>query len=167
MFIYLVGYAVEKRLLIAVGKNIKEVFGFDVRFSHINLPPSLGYDVQRKQYRARDLLNYLSRIYYPDMLKLVGLFGFDMYEEGLNFVFGLSQLGGRHAVVSVYRLFDKREKVFFERVYKEVNHELGHTFGLLHCKRPGCVMNFSNSLLEVDAKGKFFCEKCNKILPKP
>ncbi|MFN3946529.1 MAG: archaemetzincin family Zn-dependent metalloprotease [Aquificaceae bacterium] len=166
MFIYLVGYSVEKRLLIAVGKNIKEVFGFDVRFSHISSPPSLGYDFQRKQYRAKDLLNYLSKVYYPDMLKLVGLFPFDMYEEGLNFVFGLSQLGGRYAVVSVYRLSDRREKVFFERVYKEVNHELGHTFGLLHCKTPGCVMNFSNSLSEVDAKSRFFCEKCNKILSK-
>lgn len=167
MFIYIAGFNVEKRLLLAVGKNIKEVFGFDVRFSHISVPPALGYNPQRRQHKAQKLLEYISKVYYPDMLKLIAIFPFDLYEEGLNFVFGLSQLGGRYAIVSSYRLFDKREDLFFERVFKEVNHELGHAFGLSHCKSYRCVMNFSNSLWDVDAKSRFFCEKCNKILPKP
>ncbi|MFN7065194.1 MAG: archaemetzincin family Zn-dependent metalloprotease [Aquificaceae bacterium] len=167
MFIYLAGFSIEKRLLFATAKNIKEVFGFEVRFSHIALPPSLGYNPQRKQYKAQSLLDYISKVHYPNMLKLIALVPFDLYEERLNFVFGLSELGGRYGVVSSYRLFDKREGLFFERVFKEVNHELGHTFGLMHCKIRGCVMNFSNSLFEVDAKNRFFCEKCNKILPKP
>jgi len=54
--------------------------------------------------------------------------------------------------------------LFFERTFKELNHELGHTFGLLHCNSPRCVMNFSNSVLEVDQKSRFFCEKCQKKL---
>lgn len=163
-FIYLVAFGVEKRLLLAVAKNIKEVFGLDVRFSHLSFPPRYGYDPVRHQYRASYLLDYLSGVYYHDMLKLVALVPFDLYEEGLNFVFGVSQLGGRYALVSTHRLWDRRESLFFERVFKEVNHELGHTFGLMHCKNPGCVMNFSNSLEEVDLKGRFFCESCNKIL---
>jgi len=167
MYIYMAGFSVEKRLLLATAKNVKEVFGFDVRFSHIALPPTLGYNPARKQYKAQALLEYLSKVYYPDMLKLIALFPFDLYEEGLNFVFGLAQLGGRYALVSTYRLFDKKEELYFNRVFKEVNHELGHTFGLMHCKTPGCVMNFSNSLWEVDAKSRFFCTNCIKILPKP
>ncbi len=167
MYIYIAGFSIEKRLLLAVAKNVKEVFHFEVRFCHVALPPSLGYNPYRRQYKAQALLEYISRVYYPDMLKLIAIFPFDLYEEGLNFVFGLAQLGGRYALVSTYRLYDKRENIYFSRVLKEVNHELGHTFGLTHCKNPGCVMNFSNSLWEVDNKGRFFCEDCIKILPKP
>ncbi len=166
-FIYLTGFGEEKRSILATAKNIKEVFGFEVRFSHITLPPRLGYNPYRKQYHASTLLEFLSRVYYHDMLKFLALFPFDLYEEGLNFIFGLAQLGGKYAVVSTYRLQSPEERLFFERVFKEVNHELGHTFGLMHCKNRWCVMSFSNSLWEVDAKGRFFCENCSKILPKP
>ncbi len=166
-FIYLAGFGVEKRLILATAKNISEVFGFGVRFSHITLPPRLGYNPQRGQYKGDTLLEVLSKVYYPDMLKFLALLPFDLYEEGLNFIFGLAQLGGRYAVVSTYRLKNEDERLFFERVFKEVNHELGHTFGLMHCKNKKCVMNFSNSLQDVDAKSRFFCEFCSKILPKP
>ncbi|MCS7171220.1 MAG: archaemetzincin family Zn-dependent metalloprotease [Aquificaceae bacterium] len=166
-FIYLAGFGIEKRILLATAKNIREVFYSPVRFSYSSKPVSFGYDPVRKQYCAGKLLEYISRVYFPDMLKLIAIFPFDLYEEGLNFVFGIAQLGGTYAVVSTYRLFDPNERLYFERIFKEVNHELGHSFGLTHCKTLGCVMNFSNSLWEVDAKGRFFCEKCNKILPKP
>lgn len=165
-YIYLAGFGVEKRLILAVAKNIKEVFGFEVRFSHLTIPPRLGYSPQRGQYHGGTLLGYLSRVYYRDMLKLIALIPFDVYEEGLNFIFGLAQLGGSYALVSSFRLQSKEEKLFFDRVFKEVNHELGHTFGLMHCKDRKCVMSFSNSLWEVDAKSRFFCENCSKILPK-
>jgi archaemetzincin len=166
-FIYIAGFGVEKRLLFATAKNVKEVFGYETRVSHISLPPKLGYNAMRGQYRGEEVLGYLSRIYYPNMLKLVALIAYDLYEEGLNFIFGLAQLGGSCAVVSTYRLKDTREEVFLERVLKETNHELGHTFGLMHCRDSRCVMSFSNSLLDVDAKSRFFCESCIKILPKP
>ncbi len=156
----------EKRLLLATAKNIREVFGFEVRLSYLTLPPRLGHDPKRGQYHGGTLLDFLSRVYYPDMLKLLALLPFDLYEDELNFIFGLAHLGGRYAVVSTYRLQSSEEGLFFERVFKEVNHELGHTFGLMHCKNRGCVMSFSNSLWEVDAKGRFFCENCSKILSK-
>ncbi|WPM31531.1 archaemetzincin family Zn-dependent metalloprotease [Hydrogenobacter sp. T-2] len=166
-FIYLAGFGVEKRLILATAKNIREVFGFEVRFSYITLSPRLGYNPYRRQYHASTILESLSRVHYPDMLKFAALLSFDLYEEGLNFVFGLAQLGGRYAVVSTYRLKSEDERLFFERVFKEVNHELGHTLGLMHCKNKKCVVRFSNSLQDVDAKSRFFCENCSKILPKP
>jgi archaemetzincin len=76
----------------------------------------------------------------------------------------VGELNGRCALVSIYRLKTPDERLLFERTFKELNHELGHTFGLLHCNSPHCVMNFSNSVLEVDQKSKFFCEKCQKKL---
>jgi archaemetzincin len=37
---------------------------------------------------------------------------------------------------------------------------LGHTYGLVHCRNPHCVMFFSNSLIDTDVKGPDFCQKC-------
>ena len=47
-----------------------------------------------------------------------------------------------------------------DRLLKEAVHELGHTFGLIHCPAPGCAMGFSNSIEEVDLKSNRFCPGC-------
>ncbi|RLF28477.1 MAG: hypothetical protein DRN14_04130, partial [Thermoplasmata archaeon] len=76
--------------------------------------------------------------------KVVGVVEEDVTVSGLNFVFGLAELEGSAAVVSVYRLRSASASVLRERLLKEVVHELGHTFGLRHCPNPSCVMSFSN-----------------------
>ena len=43
---------------------------------------------------------------------------------------------------------------------KECVHELGHTFGLLHCQPPTCVMARSVNLAQVDAKDPDLCHDC-------
>ena len=61
-------------------------------------------------------------------------------------------------VVSTNRL---KQSVDFVR--KECTHELGHVFGLSHCKLP-CVMTFSNSVHEANQKQSTLCESCrNKV----
>jgi archaemetzincin len=47
---------------------------------------------------------------------------------------------------------------------KEAVHELGHAFGLVHCKDFECVMHFSNSIEQVDLKANAFCRKCADLL---
>lgn len=85
----------------------------------------------------------------------------DLYARGLNFVFGEAELGGLKAVVSYYRLkFGVSREQLKIRLLKEAVHELGHVLGLQHCKTPGCVMDFSNNVLEVDKKNSTFCERC-------
>jgi predicted Zn-dependent protease len=49
---------------------------------------------------------------------------------------------------------------------KECVHELGHTWGRRHCRDSRCVMRFSNSLLDTDAKGTAFCPRCRRRLEK-
>ena len=68
----------------------------------------------------------------------------DLFIPVLTFVYGEAQLGGRAAVVSTARLAVEQGRhdpaLVAERIVKECVHELGHTFGLLHCDTPGCVM---------------------------
>ncbi|WP_448588539.1 archaemetzincin family Zn-dependent metalloprotease [Thermocrinis sp.] len=164
-YIYLVAIgSVQKRLLLASAKNIKEVFGFEVRISDVPVYYQKAYNPSRGQFLASLILERIKGVELPKALKVVGITDVDIYEGELNFVFGLAELGGCCALVSTYRLWHKDERMFFERVFKEINHELGHTFGLLHCPTPGCVMNFSNSVLEVDRKSKDFCERCRTKL---
>ena len=164
-YIYIISFGdVEDRVLLADAVNVKDIFEMEARVSTVKADLKFAYDPTRGQYHAGTILNYLSRIVYPDMVRLIALVGFDLYEEGLNFVFGEAQYGGKYAVVSIYRLKHPDEKIFFERVFKETNHELGHTFGLKHCEDPQCVMSFSNSIYDVDRKSRDFCPKCRRKL---
>lgn len=81
----------------------------------------------------------------------------DCYHEPLNFVFGLAR-GGEGCLVSTSRLGDDRNFVV-----KECVHEMGHVFGLKHCRLP-CVMTFSNSVPEAHQKSIGFCGSCSSKL---
>jgi len=55
-------------------------------------------------------------------------------------------------------------KLLIERTLKEAVHELGHTMGLGHCRDAGCVMHFSQSLIDTDVKSSYFCSRCQPKL---
>ncbi|MFN7106197.1 MAG: hypothetical protein ACK4M3_06420 [Pyrobaculum sp.] len=86
----------------------------------------------------------------------------DGYYPGLSYIFGLA-IPTRAAVVFTARLLGDR---FEERLAKEITHEAGRLYGLGHCGDPHCVMYFSNSLLDIDRKGQFFCPRCGLLLQK-
>ena len=46
------------------------------------------------------------------------------------------------------------------RIRKEVSHELGHTFGLVHCAERLCLMSLSTEIMQVDFKSENFCRNC-------
>lgn len=99
-------------------------------------------------------------------VKLLALCKFDAYSNGLNFVFGQAGMNGKVAAVYLPRLrqefygLEKNENLFLQRVFKEAVHEIGHAFGLGHCPIGRCVMYFSNSITDTDAKAKDFCQDC-------
>jgi len=133
-----------------IEEAIRKNFGVKAQEAGIKKLPSHAYNEARKQYNAFLLATSLP----PFSLWIVHE---DIYFEGMNFVFGLTV--GRKAVVSTYRLPS------MQMVVKEAIHELGHVFGLAHC-RNYCVMQFSNSLMEAMKKPNELCSDCRKKLIK-
>jgi len=84
--------------------------------------------------------------------------------------FGQAQLGGRAALVSVARLrqpfygLPPNTWLLCDRASTTALHELGHTFGLVHCRNTSCVMSLSADVVQVDAKQCAFCRSCTILL---
>ncbi len=129
--------------------------------------PQAGYNAVRGQYPGDVLLREISKLRVEADAKHLGIFDVDLYAKKLNFIFGIAQIDGDFALISLYRLGyapakvsrAERDRLLFERALKEAIHELGHTFGMGHCPQKHCVMSFSNSLQDVDAKSTNFCEE--------
>jgi archaemetzincin len=129
-----------------------------------------AYDAQRDQYFSPHLLNRLRRMKKQPVDKILGVVDVDLYSPGYEFIFGEAETVSGIANLSVYRLQPDKDgdgdepALAAERAVKEAVHELGHLYGLKHCRNRGCVMNFSVSLDRVDIKSKIFCDKCRRIL---
>jgi archaemetzincin len=124
----------------------------------------------RQQHHALLVLAALLR-HRPDAgAKILGVVAVDLFIPVLTFVFGQAQLDGPSAVVSTYRLRSEfyglpaNEGLLVDRAIKECVHELGHTFGLVHCPDYACVMHASTAVDEVDIKGSALCGRCTSAL---
>lgn len=168
-FIYLTPVGeVNQNLLNCLQAPLQERFQHPCQMvSKVKVSQS-AYNKWRDQYEADQVLLEMEKRELPQALKVLAITSVDLYSQGLNFVFGLARIGGRHCLISTARLnprfwgegFDG--ELFFERVLKEAVHELGHTFGLTHCRDPRCVMCFSNSLSDTDYKSSSFCTDCQQ-----
>ena len=125
------------------------------------------YNVRGAQISADDLIPkiWAKRIKERADFAL-GVTGRDLFANTSNYVFGLASPDKKVGLVSLSRLYDPGTELFLDRSIKESMHELGHVFGLEHCKNKSCVMNLSNSVQELDHKSKDFCSTCQQILPK-
>ncbi len=129
-------------------------------------------DAERKR-NQRDAIRAITLV--RDQLKEVGRPSYhlvvtnqDLFARDLNFVFGLANLDMAVAIMSTFRLVHCQEDLtpskIQERIMKEASHEIGHLRGLSHCERPTCLMAFSNTLEDVDAKLPMLCTRCSMKL---
>lgn len=145
----------------AVARALEEVFGLRTIEVLHGAPAAVqaAWNAHRKQYNASRLLAHLggSTGAAPPGCPVLSLWlvSADLYVAGMNFVFGVAH-PGKAAVLSTARL------PTIELIIKEAIHELGHVLGLAHCTNE-CVMQFSNSLAEAEAKPSALCDRCRAL----
>jgi archaemetzincin len=157
---------VAANILQQLPQKIAERFpGRQIRIAPQGLAhPDYAFAPRRNQYQAGPILEQLSR-FDPHAQRVLGVADLDLFTPGLNFIFGQAQSGGPTAMIALARLHPEfwgqpaNQQRFQERTLKEAVHELGHTYGLEHCRLPTCVMHFSNTLAETDRKSDHFCPR--------
>lgn len=163
----------EKGLLEMIIRDVILEFMLPVKTKEGFLDLSEFFDPSRKQYNGTQLLKKIESGFSSDSSKTVALFNVDLYIPILTYIFGQAYLNGRAGIVSIFRFSNERygikknDKIIVDRFRKEVIHELGHTFGLIHCYNPTCVMRSSTYVEDIDQKSHNLCEKCRLLLSLP
>jgi archaemetzincin len=144
------------------------VLFYDIKVAYALIDIEKSYSDLRKQYHSTVILESIIKS-NPDMDgHVLILTEMDLFVPVLTHVFGEAQLNGKYSIVSVCRLYEEfytsesDSRLILDRSYKEILHELGHNFGLVHCKDWECVMHVSNSVEEIDIKGNYYCVSCQK-----
>jgi archaemetzincin len=171
-YIYLIPIATESLFwLEPLTAGILRAFGIPAKCAPCSIDISPAFDPLRQQYNSSYLLGTLLAQPLANTGKVLGIAEVDLFIPILTFVFGEAQLDGPGAIVSMHRLnntfygMPENNALLTQRIVKESIHELGHTFGLLHCSSPGCVLNSSTYVEDIDQKSDAFCRQCQKQLP--
>jgi archaemetzincin len=159
--------APDDTMLEDVRKAVERAFGLRVRRYHHADRPTHAFDARRGQHSSSQILKWLADREHPAG-RIVAVTDVDLFIPVLTYVYGEAQLGGRAAVMSTARLTQDLQAVTnpalrVARAVKETVHELGHTFGLLHCDQASCVMSRSVSLIDVDGKTPLLCARCAEL----
>jgi archaemetzincin len=164
---------VEEGMLNQVKEHVERTFVFPARIRQLDARPPDALDPARGQYSSTKILRWVLQDVPSDAKKIVAITDCDLFIPVLTFVFGEAQLGGKGAVVSTARLrvnlngLPAPPHLYQARLLTECVHELGHTFGLIHCRSSGCVMSRSNTVLDVDRKSCNLCRECQGFLKRP
>ena len=155
-------------LINKLASGLASFFNFNLEILPGMELPQEAYNEKRGQYYSSVILSKLELLKADDRERVLGITEEDLYVPTLNFVFGESDPESGVAVISLFNLkqdysgITPTETMYFERIFKESVHELGHTMNLNHCPNPKCVMYFSNTILDTDRKGVKFCDNCQR-----
>jgi len=158
------------KLLYQLNDRLQETFRVPARIRRPDFNPQSCYDSSRGQYNSTLFLERLLVATANGDRRILGVTTVDLFIPVLTYVFGEAQLDGLAAVVSTHRLdpeaygLESDPSLLLDRLEKESVHELGHTFGLLHCPDPECVMHASTYVEEIDLKQSGFCAECREAV---
>ena len=165
--LYLVAVgAVPDRVWEWIGSAAAEWFPLPIRHLPALTIPDSAFDAKRRQYQSVEIMKELAQHAPHDATRILGVTDVDLSIPMLSFLFGQAQLDGPVAIVSLCRLHQEfyglpaQDDLLRERLTKEVLHEMGHTFGLVHCSETTCSMSLSTHIGLVDAKVERYCSRC-------
>ncbi|HVO09335.1 MAG TPA: archaemetzincin [Vicinamibacteria bacterium] len=156
--------------LARIEECVRAAFRLEVRRLSPVAEPAEAYVPSRGQWSSSELLRVLLQQRPPGCSRLLGVTERDLFVPVLSFVYGQAQLGGAAAVFSLARLrpefhaLPSDAAALQRRAAVEAVHELGHTFGLVHCRRPHCPMSLSVDLADLDRKTAELCPGCSALL---
>lgn len=158
----------DDALLDTLARRIEALSGLTCRICGGLDLPRKAFHKDRLQYDSRIVLTHLMSA-RPACLRLIAITRADLYIPVLQYVFGLAQMEGPCTLISLHRLcprfYDHPEdpELLMERALKTVMHELGHSFGLIHCRDRRCVMYSSVRVGDTDIKTMNFCPTCYEL----
>jgi archaemetzincin len=160
----------ERDFLEKMAGAVRQEYFHPVQVLEGRLEISEFYDPSRRQYDGTKLLKAVDAMAPGASVKTLGLFNVDLFIPILTYIFGQAYLNGRSGIVSSYRLKNELygmrqdEALLRDRLRKVCVHELGHSFGLVHCHTPNCVMKSSTYVEDLDQKRFNLCPDCRKEL---
>jgi archaemetzincin len=161
---------ISQELLNFIGSNIQKLFNAPYRLlDEINIPPN-AYFRQRDQYKSDVIIKEVSLLSFENTNKIISIVDKDIFSQDYKYIFGEAESPGNISLISIKRLNPEyygqkyNQDVFYDRVFKEVLHELGHNYNLSHCPDRNCVMYFSNTLADTDYKKTSYCSRCKNLL---
>ena len=170
IYIHLIGDIDQQVDIADLNDHIEQEFILPVKESKSTIDPRDFFNPQRNQYHSTAILKEMLNNVPVDASKVIGITHVDLFIPILTFVFGEAQLNGTVGIVSLTRLHQQfyglppNQALLQRRLIKEVKHELGHTFGLVHCTVPDCVMAAANNIASVDSKGLSLCPSCKDLV---
>jgi archaemetzincin len=162
--------SIEDEVLTMLEQRLQQMLDGEIRRSAPLQTPAAAWNPARRQYEALQVMRAVTEAAPEDAERVLGITEEDLSIPMLTFVFGQAQLRGRVALMSLARLRQEfyglpaNKELMMTRAVKEALHELGHTFGLVHCPAPSCVMTLANDIQHVDAKEMDFCGGCAVLL---
>ncbi len=161
---------VDQKVLLHLSEAIADFLSLPVKISPPKPLPPHTCHVVRNQYHSTQLLQYLLNEDDGEPFRILGITSMDLYIPIFTFVFGEAQLDGKAAIISTFRPkggaceVKPPSSLLLSRLIKLSLHELGHTFGLPHCRQPGCLMGFAANLEKLDKKKIGLCKYCLILL---
>ncbi len=149
---------------------VASAFRVEVRRPSPLPEPATAWASSRGQWAAGEFLRVLLASLPPGASRVLGVTERDLFVPVLSFVYGQAQLAGPAAVLSLARLrpafhgLPADPALLERRAAVEAVHELGHTFGLVHCLERCCPMSLSIDLPDLDRKTAEPCPGCSALL---
>lgn len=170
MVIQPLGKKLSNKDVAEVVRALKTFYGYRVKVLKRRKLPRHAYYRPRRRYRAEKLLTYLGRVAPRTAHRVLGLTAVDIsttkgqiYDWG---IMGLADLSGRRCIISRFRCARGAKNRIHtrHRLAKTAVHEIGHTLGLDHCPKRGCLLESGKGSNKTTDREYVLCASCRRKL---